>query len=124
MSSSEEDQKLGKRAQPSDDKKALKDNLVKKTSNKGKDKDGDFTVKETDFDPRDQIILNDGEVSSEHSSYNDDNFNPEDFMNFVKKSMASGNFDMEESDGADEDLEEEDFSEEEGDDEESSEKSK
>ena len=59
--------------------------------------------------------MDDGEVSSEHSSYNEENFDKEDFMNFVRRNMAKkkdGLADEEEEDDF-EDQEEEELEEEE-----------
>lgn len=80
-----------------------------------KKKDREFTVKESDFDPIDNVIIKDGEESSEHESYNSENFDEEDFMNYVKKNLDRGDaraelddykFGQEEEEEEDEDYDE------------------
>lgn len=60
--------------------------------------------------------MGDGEISSEHSSYNDENFDKEDFLNFVRQNLAkkrdSGPDGEEEEDEWEEEAEEEEHSDE------------
>ena len=114
MSSSEE-KTLGKRNKPLAD--TIKDEGVKKTLKSKEKKDRAFRVKESDFDPLDNVIMDDGEKSSEHSDYNDENFNSDDFMKYVQKKMTEGGDSAEEEEIEDEEEgdyeeegEEEDFS--------------
>lgn len=51
--------------------------------------DKDFVPKKSDYNPLDNEILDDGEVSSDHSSYNEQNFDKEDFLNFVRRNLAA-----------------------------------
>lgn len=96
-----DEEKLGKREKPENDEDApvSKDNVKKSL----KDLDPTFVPKKSDFDPLDDVILDDGEVSSEHSSYNEENFDKEDFMNFVRRNMSKKN------DGLVDEEEEDDF---------------
>jgi hypothetical protein len=74
-----------------------------------KKKDKNFTVREADFDPLDDIIVRDGEDSSDHTSYNSETFDKDDFLAYMKKNLARGdgkaefdNFELEKEEEAEE----------------------
>lgn len=79
------------------------------TTKKLKTSKEEYTVREADYDPLDNLIERDGEDSSDHTSINSDNFDEAGFLNFMKKNLergdATGEFGF---DSQDEDFKSED----------------
>lgn len=82
------------------------------TTKKLKTSKEEYTVREADYDPLDNLIERDGEDSSDHTSINSDNFDEAGFLNFMKKNLergdATGEFGFASQDEDEEDFKSED----------------